>query len=137
MSTISVELDARAASAPRRTRAPGALATLARRRARLTARNPRQVAVALITPILFVLVIVAGLAALQVAALIGFAVVGGADFHVTVEGTAWFLAAALGFTLFMAGVAETLAGRIGKQEEYVATTPAIAVVPWFFAGALF
>src|SRR6478609_1466069 len=57
MSTISVELDAPAASVPRRTRAPGALATLARRRARLTARNPRQVAVPLITPILFVLVI--------------------------------------------------------------------------------
>jgi ABC-2 type transport system permease protein len=207
MSTISVELDAPAAGAPRRTRAPSALATLARRRARLTARNPRQVAVPLITPILFVLVIapalqdalgglstgidymsyvsvgavglllpftaifaglsvivdrdsgaqrellaapvrrglllagnlvvVAGLAALQVAALIGFAVVAGADFHVTVAGAAWFLAAALGFTLFMAAVAETLAGRIGKQEEYVATTPAIAVVPWFFAGALF
>jgi ABC-2 type transport system permease protein len=207
MSTISLPLDAPAAATPRRTRAPGALATVARRRARLTARNPRQVAVPLITPILFVLVIapalqdalgglstgidymsyvsvgavglllpftaifaglsvivdrdsgaqrellaapvrrglllagnlvvVAGLAALQVAALIGFAVVGGADFHVTVAGAAWFLAAALGFTLFMAAVGETLAGRIAKQEEYVATTPAIAVVPWFFAGALF
>jgi ABC-2 type transport system permease protein len=207
MSTISIGTDAPVVTARRRTRMPGALATLARRRAALTARNPRQVAVPLITPILFVLVIapalqdalgglstgidymsyvsvgavglllpftaifaglgvivdrdsgaqrellaapvrrgllvagnlvvVVGLAALQVAALVGFAVIAGADFHVSASGIAWFAAAALLFTVFMAAVAETLAGRIGKQEEYVATTPGIAVVPWFFAGALF
>ena len=32
---------------------------------------------------------------------------------------------------------ETLAARIPRQEEYIAATPAIAIVPWFFAGALF
>jgi ABC-type polysaccharide/polyol phosphate export permease len=37
----------------------------------------------------------------------------------------------------MYGIAETLASRIPQQEEYVAATPAIAVLPWFFAGALF
>jgi ABC-type polysaccharide/polyol phosphate export permease len=37
----------------------------------------------------------------------------------------------------MYGVAETLANRVPKQEEYVARLPAIAIVPWFLAGALF
>src|SRR2546430_10903513 len=42
---------------PARARATSALATLARRRAALTARNPRQIAVPLLTPILFAVVI--------------------------------------------------------------------------------
>jgi ABC-type polysaccharide/polyol phosphate export permease len=37
----------------------------------------------------------------------------------------------------MYGGAETLANRIAKQEEYVGAVPAIAIVPWFFAGSLF
>jgi ABC-type polysaccharide/polyol phosphate export permease len=37
----------------------------------------------------------------------------------------------------MYGVAETLAGRIPKAEEYIARVPAIGIVPWFLAGALF
>jgi ABC-type polysaccharide/polyol phosphate export permease len=37
----------------------------------------------------------------------------------------------------MYGIAETLAARIHQQEEYIAATPAIAILPWFFAGALF
>ena len=37
----------------------------------------------------------------------------------------------------MYGAAETLANRIAKQEEYVGAVPAIAIVPWFFAGSLF
>ena len=37
----------------------------------------------------------------------------------------------------MYGVAETLASRIPKQEEYIGATPAVAILPWFFAGALF
>jgi ABC-type multidrug transport system permease subunit len=184
-----------------------ALATLARRRAALTARNPRQIAVPLLTPILFATVIApalqtalgglrsgidyeafvavgtvgllvpftcifAGLSVivdrdsgaqrellaapirrallplgnlavalalsvLQVVVLIAVAVLRGADFHVRAAGVAWFVAAALLFTVFMYGVAETLASRIPRQEEYVAATPAVAVLPWFFAGALF
>ena len=42
------------------------------------------------------------------------------------------------FTVFMAGVAETLAGRIPASRR--STSPRrrpFAVVPWFFAGALF
>jgi hypothetical protein len=38
---------------------------------------------------------------------------------------------------FMYGVAETVASRMAQQEEYIADTPAIAILPWFFAGALF
>ena len=41
------------------------------------------------------------------------------------------------FTIGMYGVAETLANRIRKPEEYIARVPAIAIVPWFFAGSLF
>jgi ABC-type polysaccharide/polyol phosphate export permease len=37
----------------------------------------------------------------------------------------------------MYAVAETLASRIPHQEEYIAVTPAVAILPWFFAGALF
>ena len=47
------------------------------------------------------------------------------------------LAAAVLFAVFMYGVAETLASRVPKQEEYIAATPAVAILPWFFAGALF
>ena len=34
-------------------------------------------------------------------------------------------------------VAEILAARIPKQEEYVGVAPAVALVPWFFAGCFF
>ncbi len=37
----------------------------------------------------------------------------------------------------MYGVAETMANRVDRQEEYIAAVPAIAIVPWFFAGSLF
>jgi ABC-2 type transport system permease protein len=184
-----------------------ALLTLARRRAALTARNPRQIAVPLLTPILFATVIApalqtalgglgthidytafvsvgtvgllvplatifAGLSvivdrdsgaerellaapvprrllvfgnllvalavsALQVVVLVAVAIVRGADFDSSAGGALWFIAAAVLFTVFMYGVAETLASRIPQQEEYIAATPAVAILPWFFAGALF
>ena len=37
----------------------------------------------------------------------------------------------------MYGVAETLANRISTPEEYIGVLPAIAIVPFFFAGSLF
>ena len=184
-----------------------ALIPLARRRVALTARNPRQIAVPLLTPILFAVVIApalttalgglhtsldytafvsigtvgllvpltavfAGLSvivdrdsgaqrellaapiprsllvlgnlavalmlsALQVAVLIGVAALRGAEFHVSATGLVWFAVAAVGFAVFMYGVAETLASRIPEQEEYIGATPAVAILPWFFAGALF
>jgi ABC-2 type transport system permease protein len=191
----------------RRGRPAGALATLARRRARLTAGNPRQVAVPLLGPILLALIVApalkvatgglhsaidyqsfvgvgavglviplscifAGLsvivdreagaqrellaapvpraflvlgnllvalvlAALQAVVLVGLTAARGGQFHITAAGIGWALAAALLFTVFMYGVAETLAARIAKPEEYVGATPAVAILPFFFAGALF
>lgn len=192
---------------PARARTTSALATLARRRAALTAANPRQILVPLLTPILFAtviapalktalgglhtnidytafvsvgtvgllvplaatfaglsvlvdrdsgaqrellaapvprallvlgnLLVVLVLCAFQVGVLIGVAALTGADFHVTASGLAWFTAAGVLFAVLMYGVAETLASRMPQQEEYIAATPAIAIVPWFFAGALF
>jgi ABC-2 type transport system permease protein len=75
--------------------------------------------------------------AFQVTALIGFAVVRGIGFGVTATGVVWFVAAATLFTVGMYGVAETLAGRVPKAEEFIARVPAIAIVPWFLAGSLF
>jgi ABC-2 type transport system permease protein len=74
---------------------------------------------------------------LQLAALLLAAVVRGADFHVDASRAAWFMATAVLFAVAMYGAAETLANRIGTQEEYVAMLPAVAIVPWFFAGSLF
>jgi ABC-type multidrug transport system permease subunit len=181
--------------------------TLARRRAALTARNPRQIAVPLLTPILFAtviapalqtalgglgshidytafvsvgtvgllvplatifaglsvivdrdsgaarellaapvprralvfgnLLVALALAALQVAVLVAVAIARGADFDASATGALWFIGASILFTVFMYGVAETMASRLGQQEEYIAATPAIAILPWFFAGALF
>jgi ABC-type polysaccharide/polyol phosphate export permease len=37
----------------------------------------------------------------------------------------------------MYGIAEILANRVPTQEEYIARVPAIAILPWFLAGALF
>jgi ABC-2 type transport system permease protein len=195
------------AAAPRRTSPGRALRTLASRRAALTAHNPRQIAVPMLTPILFALVIapalkaalgglhtnidytafvaigtvgllvplattfaglsvlvdrdsgaqrellaapvprpllvlgnllvVLGLCTLQVVVVIAAAALRGADFHIRAAGVAWFVAAAVLFVVLMYGVAETLAARIHQQEEYIGATPAIAILPWFFAGALF
>jgi ABC-type multidrug transport system permease subunit len=74
---------------------------------------------------------------LQVAALMGFAVLRGATFVASATGIAWFVATAVLFTIGSYGIAETLANRIAKQEEYVGAVPATAILPWFFAGSLF
>ncbi len=73
----------------------------------------------------------------QVVALIGFAVLRGANFVTTATGIAWFGSAALLFAIGSYGVAETLANRMPKQEEYIGVVPAVAILPWFFAGSLF
>ncbi|HEY2161779.1 MAG TPA: ABC transporter permease [Solirubrobacteraceae bacterium] len=188
-------------------RAAGALATLARRRAALTASNPRQILVPLLGPAILAMVVApalkvatgglhshidylsfvgvgsvglvvplscifAGLSvivdrhsgaqrellaapvpraflvmgnlavalalsALQVIVLIGLSALRGGSFHVSATGLAWFAAATLLFTVFMYGVAEALAARVGKQEEYIGATPVVAILPFFLAGALF
>ena len=69
--------------------------------------------------------------------LIAFAVLRRIHFHPTVSGVLWFVAVALLFAIAMYGVAETLAARVPRSEEYIARLPAIAIVPWFLAGSLF
>jgi len=75
--------------------------------------------------------------ALQVVVLIGAAALRGADFNVTTTGALWFVGGAGLLAVGMYGVAETLANRMPNVEEYIAAVPAIAIVPWFFAGSLF
>jgi ABC-2 type transport system permease protein len=191
----------------RRTGTASALLTLIKRRAALTASNPRQIAVPLLTPILFATVIapalnsalgglgtkidytafvavgtvgllvplaatfaglsvivdrsggaqrellaapirrsllvlgnlavVLALCALQIGVVIGVAALRGAHFHATATGVVWFVVASILFVVLMYGVAEILASRIPSQEEYIGATPVVAILPWFFAGALF
>jgi ABC-2 type transport system permease protein len=83
------------------------------------------------------LAVAVALSALQVAVVIGLSALRGADFHVTGSGLAWFAAATLLFTVFMYATAETLAARIARQEEYIGAVPAVAILPFFLAGALY
>jgi ABC-2 type transport system permease protein len=75
--------------------------------------------------------------ALQVGVLLAFAVLRRIHFDVTATGLVWFVAVALLFAIAMYGIAETLAARVPRSEEYIARVPAIAIVPWFLAGSLF
>ncbi len=61
------------------------------------------------------LLVALAITALQVGVLIAVAVARGIHFHATGTGVLWFL----------------------RQEEYIARVPAIAILPWFLAGALF
>jgi ABC-type multidrug transport system permease subunit len=83
------------------------------------------------------LVVALAVSALQLVALIVAAVLRGATFHAALTGAGWFVAASAGLAVAMYGGAEALANRIATQEEYVGAVPAIAIVPWFFAGSLF
>jgi ABC-2 type transport system permease protein len=83
------------------------------------------------------LVVALAITSLQIGVLLAFAVARGIRFDATVAGIAWFLAAAALFTAGMYGLAEILASRVPHQEEYIARVPAIAILPWFLAGALF
>ena len=83
------------------------------------------------------LTVALAVSALQLSVLIGAAVLRGAQFSSGSTGIMWFVAASLGLVVIMYGAAETLANRIPTQEEYVAALPAVAIVPWFFAGSLF
>jgi ABC-type polysaccharide/polyol phosphate export permease len=77
------------------------------------------------------------LATFQVVVLIAVAALRGATFDISASGVLWFVATSVLFTVFMYGLAETLAARIPSQEEYIGVTPAVAILPFFFAGALF
>jgi ABC-2 type transport system permease protein len=83
------------------------------------------------------LAVAVGITALQVGVLLVAAVARGIHFDATVTGVVWFVAATGLFTVGMYGAAEILASRVPRQEEYIARVPAIAILPWFLAGALF
>jgi ABC-type multidrug transport system permease subunit len=83
------------------------------------------------------LIVAVAITGLQIATLLGLAVARGIHFHATAGGVLWFLGATAGLTVAMYGVAEILASRIPRQEEYIARLPAIAIAPWFLAGSLF
>jgi ABC-2 type transport system permease protein len=83
------------------------------------------------------LVVALAITALQIAALLAVSVARGIHFDATSAGVLWFGVAATLFTVGMYGMAEILANRVPRQEEYIARVPAIAILPWFLAGALF
>jgi ABC-2 type transport system permease protein len=83
------------------------------------------------------LLVALAITALQVGVLIAVAVARDNHLNATRTGILWFVAAAVLFTVGMYGLAEILANRVPRQEEYIARVPAIAILPWFLAGALF
>lgn len=83
------------------------------------------------------LVVALGLAALQALVVVGLSALRGGVFHITAAGAVWFVGASLLFTVFMYGLAETLASRVNTEEDYVGAIPVLAILPFFFAGALF
>jgi ABC-type polysaccharide/polyol phosphate export permease len=83
------------------------------------------------------LLVALAITALQVAVLIAAAAARGIHFHTAAGGLGWFVGTAALFTVGMYGAAEILAQRVPRQEEYIARVPAIAILPWFLAGALF
>jgi ABC-2 type transport system permease protein len=207
MSTTVAQPAVFAPAAPARSRPASTLLTLARRRAMLTSRTPRQIAVPLLGPALLALIlapalkkatgglhshidytsfvgvgavglviplscvfaglsvlvdrhsgaqrellaapvrrsylvfgnmiVALALAALQALVVVGLSAARGGIFHITATGVLWFLGASLLFTVFMYGLAETVASRVTKEEDYVGAVPVLAILPFFFAGALF
>ena len=83
------------------------------------------------------LVVAFAITGLQVAVLMGVATARGINFDPTASGVVWFITAAALFAIGMYGLAEILASRVPRQEEYIARVPAIAILPWFLAGSLF
>lgn len=75
--------------------------------------------------------------ALQVTVLVVAAVLRGATLHTSAAGLLWFAAAVLLLAATVAGISEMMVFRLPSQEEYIGLTPAVAIVPWFFAGSLF
>jgi ABC-type polysaccharide/polyol phosphate export permease len=83
------------------------------------------------------LLVALAIGGLQVVTLIAAALLRGIEFDAGATGVLWFAAAALLLGIAMYAIAETLASRVPRQEEYTARLPAIAIVPWFIAGSLF
>jgi len=206
MTTATISTPTPTATLPARTRRASALAVLASRRLALTIRSPRSIAVPLLAPVLFALVVAPALAnsvaspaqrttyltffcvataglliplncmfsglgvvvdrqqgalrelliapirrssivignvlavvtitALQLVVLVAASALRGAVYQTTGR-LVWFLAAAVLLVIVTYGVAEILATRLTSAEEYTGVIPAIAIVPFFFAGSLY
>lgn len=83
------------------------------------------------------LMVAFAITALQIGTLIVVALARGIHLHTSLSGVLWFAAGGALFTIGMYGVAETLAARVPRSEEYIGRVPVIAIVPWFLAGSLF
>jgi ABC-2 type transport system permease protein len=193
-------------TAPTRARKVSVLPTLTGRRLALTMRSPRSIAIPVLAPVLFALVVAPALAnsvasaaqrttymtffcvataglliplncmfsglsvlvdrqqgamrellvapisrasivlanvvavmavtALQLVVLIAVSALRGAQYQTTSR-MLWFLAAAVLLVVVTYGLAEILATRLTSAEEYTSVIPAIAIIPFFFAGSLF
>jgi ABC-type polysaccharide/polyol phosphate export permease len=82
-------------------------------------------------------VIAIGVTAFQIAVLLVAARARGIHYDASAAGWIWFAAAGVLLAITMYAVAEILAARVPRAEEYIARVPAIAIVPWFLAGSLF
>jgi ABC-2 type transport system permease protein len=83
------------------------------------------------------LVVALAVTALQIVVLLVAAVVRGAALTTSASGVAWFTGAAVLLAIAMYGLAEVVANRLPSVEDYIGVVPALAIVPFFFAGALF
>ena len=75
--------------------------------------------------------------AFQVVVLMLAAVLRGASFHVSASGVAWFAGSVGLLTVIYAALSGVMAFRLASEQEYIGNVPAVAIVPWFFAGSLF
>lgn len=82
------------------------------------------------------LVAALALTALQVTVLLVLSVLRGADYEAGAR-ILWFVATAVVFTVLMYCLAETMTVRLPSPVEYIGAVPAVAIVPFFFAGSLF
>jgi len=76
------------------------------------------------------------LTTVQVVVLIALSAARGADYVIGLR-TIWFFPAAIVFAVLMYGLAEILTVRVPAEVDYVGAVPALAIVPFFFAGSLF
>lgn len=74
--------------------------------------------------------------AMQIAVLIGASVARGAVYAASAR-LLWFGAGVILLVVVMYAFAEILATRLDSPEEYTAALPAVAIVPFFFAGSLY
>jgi len=82
------------------------------------------------------LIAAVALTALQLAVLIAASALRGSVYQTGVR-TLWFVAAAALFVVCMYGLAEVMTVRLPSAVEYIGAVPAVAIVPFFFAGSLF